>query len=177
MTWENGEHALLRIYSKDMKDSNGIKIRKERQEYPGIRLDAAIHEKIGAWWDENIFFASPSLVGLRMSSFSLPCIVVVPSLSSVSFIDSLADKHAKNKWEVQKESFLYYCIHFDEQNAWSSAPTNRWPVPPRNEGPSLNSNSTVASLATLAALIIVLGYASSVINVVCLHLYIRYAKW
>jgi hypothetical protein len=47
MTWENGEHALLRIYSKDMKDSNGIKIRKERQEYPGIRLDAAIQEKLG----------------------------------------------------------------------------------------------------------------------------------
>ncbi len=44
MTWEDGEHALLRIYSKDMKD--GIRIRKERQEYPGIRLDAAIHEKL-----------------------------------------------------------------------------------------------------------------------------------
>jgi len=43
MTWEDGEHALLRIYSKDIKD--GIRIRKERQEYPGIRLDAAIHEK------------------------------------------------------------------------------------------------------------------------------------
>jgi hypothetical protein len=46
MTWEDGEHALLRIYSKDMKD--GIRIRKERQEYPGVRLDAAIHEKLGA---------------------------------------------------------------------------------------------------------------------------------
>jgi hypothetical protein len=44
MTWEDGEHALLRIYSKDMKD--GIRIRKERQEYPGMRLDAAIHEKL-----------------------------------------------------------------------------------------------------------------------------------
>ena len=44
MTWEDGEHALLRIYSKDMKD--GIKIRKERQEYPGVRLDAAIQEKL-----------------------------------------------------------------------------------------------------------------------------------
>jgi hypothetical protein len=30
MTWEDGEHALLRIYSKDMKDGNGIRIRKER---------------------------------------------------------------------------------------------------------------------------------------------------
>jgi hypothetical protein len=45
-TWDDGEHALLRIYSKDMKDGNGIRIRKERQEYPGIRLDAAIHEKL-----------------------------------------------------------------------------------------------------------------------------------
>ena len=44
MTWEDGEHALLRIYSKDMKD--GIRIRKERQEYPGVRLDVAIHEKL-----------------------------------------------------------------------------------------------------------------------------------
>jgi hypothetical protein len=44
MTWEDGEHALLRIYSKDMKD--GIKIRKERQEYPGVRLDVAIQEKL-----------------------------------------------------------------------------------------------------------------------------------
>ena len=46
MTWEDGEHALLRIYSKDMKDGNGIKIRKERQEYPGVRLDAAVYEKL-----------------------------------------------------------------------------------------------------------------------------------
>lgn len=28
-----------------MKDGNGMRIRKERQEYPGIRLDAAIQEK------------------------------------------------------------------------------------------------------------------------------------
>jgi hypothetical protein len=46
MTWEDGEHALLRIYAKDMKEGNGIRIRKERQEYPGVRLDAAIHEKL-----------------------------------------------------------------------------------------------------------------------------------
>lgn len=46
MMWEDGEHALLRIYSKDMKAGNGIRIRKERQEYPRIRLDAAIHEKL-----------------------------------------------------------------------------------------------------------------------------------
>ena len=48
MTWEDGEHALLRIYSKDMKDGNGIRIRKERQEYPNKRLDAAIEEKLNA---------------------------------------------------------------------------------------------------------------------------------
>ena len=46
MTWEDGEHALLRIYAKDMKEGNGIRIRKERQEYPGVRLDVAIHEKL-----------------------------------------------------------------------------------------------------------------------------------
>ena len=46
MTWEDGEHALLRIYSKDLKEGNGIRIRKERQEYPGVRLDGAIHEKL-----------------------------------------------------------------------------------------------------------------------------------
>ncbi len=46
MTWEDGEHALLRIYTKDMKESNGIRIRRERQEYPGVRLDIAIQEKL-----------------------------------------------------------------------------------------------------------------------------------
>jgi hypothetical protein len=45
-TWEDGEHELLRIYTKDMKDGNGIRIRKERQEYPGIRFDEAINEKL-----------------------------------------------------------------------------------------------------------------------------------
>jgi hypothetical protein len=29
-----------------MKDGNGIRIRKERQEYPGIRFDEAINEKL-----------------------------------------------------------------------------------------------------------------------------------
>lgn len=46
MTWEDGEHTLLRIYSKDMKEGNGFRIRRGRQEYPGVRLDAAIHEKL-----------------------------------------------------------------------------------------------------------------------------------
>jgi hypothetical protein len=43
MTWEDGEHALLRIYSKDMKD--GIRIRKELQEYPNKRFDEAMGDK------------------------------------------------------------------------------------------------------------------------------------
>jgi hypothetical protein len=42
MTWEDGEHALFRTYSKDM---DGIRIRRE-QEYPGIRLDVAIQEEL-----------------------------------------------------------------------------------------------------------------------------------
>jgi hypothetical protein len=42
MTWEDGECALLRIYTKVGKG-----VRKERQEYPGVRLDAAIQEKLG----------------------------------------------------------------------------------------------------------------------------------
>ena len=46
MTWEDGEHSLLRIYTKDMKDGNGIRIRKERQEYPGIRLDPSYTGKV-----------------------------------------------------------------------------------------------------------------------------------
>jgi hypothetical protein len=29
-----------------MKQGNGIRIRKERQEYPGVRLDVAIQEKL-----------------------------------------------------------------------------------------------------------------------------------
>jgi len=48
MTLEDGEHNLLRVYSKDMKDGNGIRIRKARQEYPNKRLDAAIEEKLNA---------------------------------------------------------------------------------------------------------------------------------
>jgi hypothetical protein len=48
MTWEDGEHALLRVYSKDMKDGNGIRIRKECQEYPNKRFDVAIEEKLNA---------------------------------------------------------------------------------------------------------------------------------
>jgi hypothetical protein len=28
MTWEDGESALMRIYTKDLKDGKGIRIRK-----------------------------------------------------------------------------------------------------------------------------------------------------
>ena len=43
VAWEDGQNALMRIYTKDL---NGItKIRKERQEYPNKRFDEAIDEK------------------------------------------------------------------------------------------------------------------------------------
>jgi hypothetical protein len=50
MTWEDGENVLLRIYTKDMNNGNEneTRIRKERQEYPRKRLDAAINEKLQA---------------------------------------------------------------------------------------------------------------------------------
>jgi len=48
MTSEDGEHALLRTYSKELKRDNGVRIRREHQEYPSIRLDATIHEKLHA---------------------------------------------------------------------------------------------------------------------------------
>jgi len=43
-TWEDGQNALFRIYTKDL---NGVtRIRKERQEYPNMRFDEAIDEKL-----------------------------------------------------------------------------------------------------------------------------------
>ena len=44
-TWEDGENALLCIYTKDLK-IEGTKIRNERQEYPNKRFDEAIDEKL-----------------------------------------------------------------------------------------------------------------------------------
>ena len=42
ITWEDGQNALMRIYTKDL---NGrTKIRRERQEYPNKRFDEAIDE-------------------------------------------------------------------------------------------------------------------------------------
>jgi hypothetical protein len=46
VTWEDGENALMRIYTKDLKDGKGIRIRTERQEYPNKRFDEAIEEKL-----------------------------------------------------------------------------------------------------------------------------------
>jgi hypothetical protein len=38
----------MRIYTKDLKDGKGIRIRTERQEYPNKRFDEAIEEKLNA---------------------------------------------------------------------------------------------------------------------------------
>jgi hypothetical protein len=46
ITWEIGESALMRIYTKDLKDGKGIRIRTERQEYPNKSLDEAMDEKL-----------------------------------------------------------------------------------------------------------------------------------
>jgi hypothetical protein len=47
-TWEQGKNALICIYTKDLKDGKGIRIRTERQEYPYKRFDIAIEEKLNA---------------------------------------------------------------------------------------------------------------------------------
>ena len=38
----------MRIYTKDLKDGKGIRIRTERQEYPNKRFDVTIEEKLNA---------------------------------------------------------------------------------------------------------------------------------
>jgi hypothetical protein len=44
VTWEDGQDALFRIYTKDL---DGVtKIRRERQEYPNKRFCEAIDEKL-----------------------------------------------------------------------------------------------------------------------------------
>jgi hypothetical protein len=45
VTWETGQHALLRAYTKVMKDGKD-RIRVERQEYPSITFSQAIEEKL-----------------------------------------------------------------------------------------------------------------------------------
>jgi hypothetical protein len=53
-TWENGQNALFRIYSKHL---NGVtRIRRDRQEYPNKRFDEAIDEKL------------PTVIKMRESS-------------------------------------------------------------------------------------------------------------
>jgi hypothetical protein len=44
IAWEDGENALMRIYTKDL--NNMTRIRRERQEYPNKRFDEAIDEKM-----------------------------------------------------------------------------------------------------------------------------------
>ena len=46
MTWEDGEDALMRKYTKDLKGGKGIRIRTERQEYPKKSFDEAMDEKL-----------------------------------------------------------------------------------------------------------------------------------
>jgi len=46
-SWEVGQHALIRAYTKDMKEQ-GTRIRLERQEYPAKTLLEAIEEKLYA---------------------------------------------------------------------------------------------------------------------------------
>jgi hypothetical protein len=43
MTWEDGENAMIRIYTKPMNGKTII--RKERQEYPNITFEQAMEEK------------------------------------------------------------------------------------------------------------------------------------
>ena len=47
-TWEQGKEALICVYTKDLRDGKGIRIRTERQEYPNKRFDEAIEEKLNA---------------------------------------------------------------------------------------------------------------------------------
>jgi hypothetical protein len=44
VAWEDGQNALMRIYTKDLNGET--KIRRERQEYPNKRFDEAIEEKL-----------------------------------------------------------------------------------------------------------------------------------
>jgi hypothetical protein len=45
VTWETGQHALVRAYTKTMKDKK-IRMRLEHQEYPNKTLPVAIEEKL-----------------------------------------------------------------------------------------------------------------------------------
>ena len=43
VAWEDGENALMRVYTKVL-NTQGTRIRRERQEYPNKRFDEAINE-------------------------------------------------------------------------------------------------------------------------------------
>jgi hypothetical protein len=45
VTWENGQNALFRVYSKRMKDKR-TRIRTEQQEYPNKSLQQIVEEKL-----------------------------------------------------------------------------------------------------------------------------------
>jgi hypothetical protein len=45
-TWEVGNNALVRVYSKEMEKDNRIRLRLERQEYPKQSWADAIEEKL-----------------------------------------------------------------------------------------------------------------------------------
>ena len=45
VAWEDGQNALFRIYTKDLK-TDATRIRRERQQYPNKRFDEAIDEKL-----------------------------------------------------------------------------------------------------------------------------------
>jgi hypothetical protein len=52
VTWEIGQHALVRAYTKIMRDKK-IRIRLERQEYPNKTFPEAIEEKLNAGGGSN----------------------------------------------------------------------------------------------------------------------------
>ena len=45
VAWEEGQNALMRVYTKDLK-TQGTRIRRECQEYPNKRFDEAVDEKL-----------------------------------------------------------------------------------------------------------------------------------
>ena len=53
VAWEDGQNALIRIYTKDLK-TRGTKIRRERQEYPNKRFDEALNEKMDTLVDLRV---------------------------------------------------------------------------------------------------------------------------
>jgi hypothetical protein len=47
VTWEVGENALIRAYTKQMRVNNKTIVRLERQEYPNATFEDAVNEKLG----------------------------------------------------------------------------------------------------------------------------------